>query len=318
MSRRIFLLEGVDCSGKSSAAARLAAHLRGEGRRVVIVHHGPHLQVKKGLARLYVESALPALLGHADVILDRCWLSERPYGLSYRGEDRLGDAQRRMLERIFMRGETVVIYCDPGWARIAETYAARKGEEYVDSLAKLWEIYQLYREELQLTSLPVLRSDYAINDVVEQVQALETLRPSLPTEAHVHPETAGNARAQVLIVGEGYAKLTDADPLYQKPFCAFSGAGCSLWLTQHLEDHGISESALGWVNADQLDVSSLSQFQHVTHVVALGAIAASRCREVLAGEVSPVLHELPHPQAWKRFHHREPYALGPLLKELLS
>lgn len=318
MSRRIFLLEGVDCSGKSSAAARLAKHLRSEGRRVVTFHHGPHLQVKKGLARLYVESALPALLGHADVILDRCWLSELPYGVSYRGTDRLGTAQRRMLERIFMRGETVVIYCDPGWARVSEAYLARKGEEYVDSLQQLEVIYNLYRTELQHTSLPVLRYDYTVNDVVEQVKALETLRPALATEAHVHPETAGSARAQVLIVGEGYAKLTDADPLYQKPFCAFSGAGCSLWLTEHLEEYGISERHLGWVNADQLDVTSLSQFQRVTHVVALGAIAGARCREVLAGESSPALHELPHPQAWKRFHHHEPYALGPLLKELLT
>lgn len=312
---RLIILEGIDGAGKSTLASQLKSVLMPgvpDDPDVRVVHHGPHLQVRKGLARLYVESMLPALHGDAHIILDRSWLSEAPYGLVYRETDRLGWAQRRMLERIAMRCETLVIYCDPGWEAVRTTYLKRKGEEYVQSLDKLQAIYANYGKAIAACELPVFTYDYTKHTWADVEAGLANR-----TTAHAQEtETAGNALAQVLVVGESYAQLTDADPLYQKPFCAFSGTGCSLWLTQQLGSGGIPERQLLWCNSDHLDhVDMTPAGYYVKHVVALGTVAGTRCREHFR-DTLPV-HEVVHPQAWKRFKDT-PYPLVPLLKQLLE
>lgn len=304
---RIIIFEGCDGSGKTTLALRAAKLLRAR-----YMHFGPLGSVKKGLARLYLEGALPALLGYEDVVMDRSWLSELPYGVAFRdGVDRLGNEQRRMLERIFMRAQTTVVRCDPGWETVAENFTARKkgndAAEYLDKLGQLAEVYRCYN--VQLTSLPQAIYNYHKheNDV-----DLDWLLTGLPAtfQHHTQSETAGNLAANTLIVGESYAPLTDVDSSYQKPFCAFSGAGCSRWLTSQLEMAGIGEERLLWCNADHLEVGLATMSKKPERVIALGVVAASKCRELgLSG-----VREVEHPQSHKRFKFNEPYPIQEALK----
>lgn len=298
VARSITIFEGADGSGKTRAAQCLAVATGAK-----YVHFGPLLNVKKGLAKIYVEAALPALLGYQSVVFDRSWLSEVPYGRVFRGgADRLGPEACRMLERIFMRCRTAVVYCDPGEEAALDSFRRRKGEEYLDREEQLLKVRDLY-DEMQ-TDLPLTRYDYTT----------KALDPDNLRRTIAHPvdsETAGNSQATTLIVGESYAELTDHDSWYQKPFCSFSGAGCSRWLTRQLIETGIDESSLLWCNADQLSVSP--HVMNVNRVVALGAVASSAVREVF-GPTKAQLFELEHPQSHKRFKYHDPYPLKEIFK----
>lgn len=292
-TKSITIFEGADGSGKTRAAQRLA-----EATGAKYVHFGPLLSVKKGLARLYIEAALPALLGYQSVVFDRSWLSEVPYGRVFRnGADRLGPEVCRMLERIFMRCRTTVVYCDPGEESALATFRSRRGEEYLEKEEQLIQVRQLYSE--MQTSLPLTLYDYT-------TEALDAMCLTRTTAHPIKSETAGNLLADTLIVGESYAERTDYDSWYQKPFCSFSGAGCSRWLTRQLIDAGISESQLLWCNADQL--VEHSWLKTVQRVVALGVAASSATREIF-GTTSAQLFELEHPQSHKRFNFHKPYPL---------
>jgi len=97
--KRLTIFEGCDGSGKSTAAAKFA-----EEHGAKLVHFPALPRVTNNLARMYVEAMLPALLGYQDVVFDRCWLSEEPYGTAFReGQDRLGVVSVRMLERLAFR-----------------------------------------------------------------------------------------------------------------------------------------------------------------------------------------------------------------------
>src|SRR5882757_4772670 len=99
------IFEGPDGSGKTTAAKAFAAEM---GARYV--HLPQFKRVTTGLPRMYLEAMLPALLGYQDVVMDRCWLSEVPYGRVFRdGADRVGEISRHMLERVALRAGALVV-----------------------------------------------------------------------------------------------------------------------------------------------------------------------------------------------------------------
>lgn len=303
--KRLTIFEGSDGSGKSTAAQRFADET---GARYV--HCGPYKQVKQNLGRFYAEALLPAVLGYQDVVLDRCWLSEVPYGTAFRGgADRLGDVQRRLLERLAFRCATLVVNCRPAWDTVRTTFASRLGDEMLEREDQLRQVYDLYGERLP-TALPQVRYDYQ-NDP----DLLLHLAPSRRSLAHrAALASAGDLEARVLLVGEAFGEVKEPDLMYQWPFASFSGLGCSQWLTQQLADAGISESALTWINADQ----DLAKFfrelwpdPHLRTVVALGQVASTKLTELGVHH-----HTVDHPQAWKRFHASEDYPLINLLEEI--
>lgn len=302
--KRLTIFEGSDGSGKSTAAQRYAAET---GARYV--HFGPVPQIKKSLARIYVEAMLPALLGYQDVVFDRSWLSEVPYGTAFReGVDRLGDVQRRMLERLALRCGTVVVNCRPAWDVVLENYLRRKQLEMLENDVQLRQVYDLYGGRLA-TVLPQAQYDYTNQPDV--IQAMALYDHARPTVHLTEVLSAGDLEADVLLVGEAFAEPKEQDSFYQWPFASFSGSGCSQWLTQQLMDAGISERAILWVNADQ-DVPLLfRQAQPGIKVIALGNDA-----HVLLGDFGIEHQTVQHPQAQKRFHASEDYDLITLLEEI--
>jgi hypothetical protein len=95
------------------------------------------------------------------------------------------------------------------------------------------------------------------------------------------------------------------------PFCSIKA--CSGWLNALLEEAGVPEDKLFWVNAldndgSEVDLSKLASAIEPTAVFALGNIARDQLKK------HHIEHtHVPHPQYWKRFKSKEAYPLIPLL-----
>lgn len=305
-SKRITIFEGCDATGKSTAAKAYA-----QATQARYIHLGPFKGLTTNLARFYVDAMLPAVLGYEDVVLDRSWLSEVPYGVAFRdGQDRIKEPGRRMLERLALRCGAVVVWCDPGWDRVLSSWQRRQQEEMLAHEAQLKRVYELYQRaqagEPNLgTCLPNKVFDYTKTSILLLWMSI--------MNAH-HPlalASAGQWDASVVLVGEGFAHHGPHDPLYQWPFAQFDQGGCSWWLTQQLIDAKIPESKLLWVNADQ-DLSLLPSLEGKT-VVALGDVAARQLTRL-----GLACTQLKHPQHHKRFTSKLAYPLIELLQKELG
>lgn len=300
-SKNVTIFEGCDGSGKTTIAQTYA-----EATDAKYVHFPALPQVTRGLARMYVEAMLPALLGYQDVVLDRCWLSETPYGEAFReGQDRLTQACRRMLERLAYRCGATVVLCQPKWDVVKANYQKRKALEMLKNETQLRQVYDLYRT--QGTALPLIPFDY-------ETHPIEMLRQQISQARNpnhlLSRASAGNWDGGVVLVGESFAERKDQDPWYQWPFASFSGDGCSRWLTEELDKAGLPEENLLWVNADQ-DLSFIHDLGWRPLVVALGTKAeAELYKEKIEAQV------VQHPQFWKRFKSSEPYPLIKLIGDL--
>ena len=301
------IFEGPDGAGKSTAAQ---AYTQRVGANYV--HLGPFPGVDEGLCRLYAEAMMPAVLGHKPVVMDRSWLSERPYGLVYRdGQDRVKRPGARMLERLALRCSPVVVLCDPGWEAVEASFRRRKAQELLQDTQQLRQVYDLYRSPGTL--LPTCVHDYTKSGFEDLLGAILLARthpahPAHPLGAH----TAGSRRARVLLVGESFGKPKAHDPLYQWPFASFSRAGCSWWLTEQLDQADLGETQLLWANADMPFFEVLREGPERL-LVALGTQASEQLTRLgLAHET------VQHPQAWKRFSRGHLYPLYPLIPLLQS
>ncbi len=273
-SKRLIIIESPPGSGKTQLAKALC-EVRPNTHYIYL---GLFPRVGAGLARLYVDAMMPAVLGHADVVMDGSWLEERPYG-----KDRLG-ARLRILERLAWRCQTLV--------------------------ARHWRVGSLTRGDVDTIFFPSSLPNVILNQLRE-TDAVACVLHALTNDASIphslSQPTAGNLNGKVLLVGEEYGAKTNADPLYSWPFGALSG--CSLWLAERLEEGGISERDLYWVNADGL-TTNIARFS--MPVVALGAVAAERL--IALGRMPDAVVE--HPEAWKRLHNEE-YPLAGILRGMI-
>ena len=304
VSRRLTIFEGPDGSGKTTLARAYA-----ERTRAHYVHLGPFPRVSTGLARLYAEAMAPAVLGLADVVLDRSWLSERPYGDAFReGRDRLG-SRARQLERLALRCAACVVRCLPPLGIVEEGFAHRRQVEYLTHVEQLRQVYASYGA-LE-TALPMITLN-PLNDRVETcvawVRDHASERESTPHD--LAWRTAGNLRAPILIVGQDFGETGNNDSLVRWPFGDADGG---LWLSNRLDDADVSETCLCWADSESLPYGFAARF---SHVIILGVTAGST--GTLLGADAPIVHRVGHPGEWRRFHARKgDYPLIAKLKEIL-
>lgn len=150
---RLTIFEGPDGGGKTTAANAYAMM-----RCAQYVHFDQTSSVYD-----YAEGVWIAFSGKSEVVFDRSWLSERPYGLVYRGGlDRLQPADRVMLERLAFYCDAVVVKCMPPLETVLRNYEKRRSTEMLSSADQLAEVYRLYMREP--TRLPVLFYDYTADD----------------------------------------------------------------------------------------------------------------------------------------------------------
>lgn len=290
--KKLTIFEGCNGSGKTTAAVQYAKETNAR-----LVHFSDLPNVGSGLARMYAEAMLPALMGYQDVVFDRSWLSEAPYGAVLRdGVERLTHIDRRMLERLTMKCGAVVVYCDPGWTTVKENFITNSHHSTIvkDLTSQLEQIYKLYKTEK--TSLPYIVYDYTEMNY-DILKILDRHRyPCYPWAVN----SAGNWNAPVLLIGDKFANHKNHDLFYQWPFASFSDVGCSRWLTDELNQFSIKESKIAWINADQPLKEILKP--HRKLILALG----DRAYEA-AFPMNNSVVKIEHPQYWKRFKPDTPY-----------
>lgn len=166
---RIYIFEGVDGSGKTTAAKTTAQMLG-----YPYVHFDA-----KAVVQDYVSGECgEALAGDIPgLVMDRSWYSEMPYNRAYhKREDRVGK-NFPVLERIFATQFTSVIFCDPGWDAVRGSWNydhMQKGkEEMLKGIDQLKEVYGWYQDQLKYTKLPVTRYNYLTDSLLSVVGVAE-------------------------------------------------------------------------------------------------------------------------------------------------
>lgn len=193
LCKKLTIFEGCDGSGKSTAAKEYATRT---GARYV--HMDSAKNVHSNYFRINVDAILPALLGYQDVVLDRSWPSEPPYGNVYRGGlNRLdlgttvGDHDAFILERIAMRCGAVIVYCDPGLGAIEKVWHTGR-EEMLDNIDQLRAVYHEYGN--MATSLPVVTYNWQTD---QRLTLLDDFRAPLHT---IYSKATGNLNARNIVV----------------------------------------------------------------------------------------------------------------------
>lgn len=140
---RLTIFEGPDGAGKSTVAKAWA-----EATHAQYVHLGPRPEIKgPELAFDYIKAMLPAIRGNHAVVMDRCWISEKPYGDAFRhGQDRLGDAVRAELEALAMEASSAsVVLCLPDWPIVKANFERRSGQEMLKNTDQLRTVFDAYQ-----------------------------------------------------------------------------------------------------------------------------------------------------------------------------
>jgi hypothetical protein len=120
--------------------------------------------------------------------------------------------------------------------------------------------------------------------------------------------------AVTLLVGERPNVARTGELKHRIPLVTFAGTGCAIWLAQQLEDAGVPESILYWINAyDAVGVPTDAAFLddlQPHRVIAMGKLAERWCTDHASK-----FETVPHPQYWKRFHGNQRYPLLDQLRE---
>lgn len=309
-ARQLIIFEGPDGAGKSVAAAAVASSLD-----VDVTHHGPYVG-EDVIGQRYLDSMAPALSKRRHVVMDRSWLSEPIYGAVFRGgANRITATHARMLQRCALARDAIIVLCLPPLETCLANYRKRKEVEYLDNEDQLREVWHLYNKFAAPGGLDVLRYDYT---KATSAALTADLRRVVTSRVPNDGPGVGSWRKPnqvALLVGDQMGKriFDGRDSTPEVPFVSFSRAGCADWLTQQLEDAGVPETDLYWINARAAD-DSITDAKFICtlqprRVIALGDVAAKWCKRELRSKFI----EVSHPQFWKRFHMREAY---PLIKEL--
>lgn len=310
---KVIILEGVDCSGKTTLAEQLTRPGSLDRCRSCYQHHGLYPDdTPAQLLRRYAQSILladrRASRGWFTQIIDRCFLSEQVYGTIVRQEDRLGELGVKLLTRLTRALGVCEVFCTPPWKTVEAGWTEKKKDTWDpvkgkgDYLQKLEVVRQVWRRYDDYVRPWSFKYDYtSFSSARHRGLILTTELPKLPATMLGSPE------AEVVFVGDQVnVKKTSVD----LPF--FELGGSSGYLLRAIVAAGIPESKIAFVNAHGVDgrpkdlEKMLLQLPNFKRTVALGNKAWKRVRNNWI---------VPHPSYWKRFQNGKLENYAQLIKE---
>lgn len=131
----IYIIEGVDGTGKSTLANTIASAMR-----CPIIHMSQPVDSVPGVM---FSSYMDIITNHRDVILDRCWYSEMVYGPVFRKHSQIALSDMFKLEKELM-GRAVIIYCRTNNIQRTWNNCKVRGEDFVpaENYAGLFDSYE--------------------------------------------------------------------------------------------------------------------------------------------------------------------------------
>ena len=148
----MIILEGPDCSGKSTLMERFPDHLE--------KHHFSHEEDKLKRYLRFLSDCSPR------AVLDRFHLSEQVYGRVMRNRNEFVYTGR-FIERVLLTHDSCVILCLPPLGAVLTRWRERLGEEMVQDERTMRRIYESYTS--LHTYLPVYLYDYtkdSVDDII--------------------------------------------------------------------------------------------------------------------------------------------------------
>ena len=164
----MIILEGCDCTGKSTLAVRLAEHYGSE-----IVHYSTHEDEKMR------EHAAEGVYGTGQIV-DRFHLSEPPYSMYLRHTEPFY-ASVDAIDNILAMGNHLLIICVPPWETVRGLWNERIDQELVKKEEILRGIYGWYNEKAERYKIPHIRYDWtmdSLNELFDSIDAVFSTKES--------------------------------------------------------------------------------------------------------------------------------------------
>lgn len=143
----IYLLEGVDCSGKSTLAKKLQKTFGGEIVHVV----QPKTLAEQDRVPFYKD----LIDSHDNLILDRGWYSDLVYGEFYRKQADIEWSEIYEIEIYLKKKGCMIIHCtdtaEALWDRVLE-----RGDDTIKSYSELSNLKRRFSVALKHSVLPVV------------------------------------------------------------------------------------------------------------------------------------------------------------------
>jgi nicotinamide riboside kinase len=335
----IIVLEGPDCTGKSTLAKAIVEKFNG-----TYIHATWSKDLDRVMWEYHLELVDRAVRESKDrvVVIDRLWLSEAIYGRIYRGGSKIPH-EGRMLDRILRAYGTLNIVCLPqtplhGAQAIADS--AKKRDEMWEkegfgkslALCNCFEAYmfggqyktETYADTFVHSGALKLRDDtirYSICDhgsangmlfMLDFVEVkLNQLRTRVAGFDPYRPNVVGSPTASHIVCGDA---LNPKDALTKWPFCEYGNA--SLWLAESMHRANIDESKVIFTNVNDDDGAAalaLIDLDLSRRVVCLGTKAAV----TLSKRGITNFKQIPHPQWDRRFNRNGTKSYAEALAEVL-
>lgn len=316
----LILLEGADCSGKSTLADKIAKRIADHDdfcdseaacasvdARVARLHSGPPtlhvLREYEGRLDWY----RPGSPEGRHVVADRWHLGELIYGPLLRGRSRLDPAMLLHVDLFLRSRGALVVHVDPGW-EVIERRLRERGDELVSvdqvrqahaAYVKLADRYAPVMVKVDGTEDNLLAKD--ITGVIGLAQFTEHVTTPLAS----FMTYVGGPSPDVLLLGEMRGHNPEEAEL-SPAFVPFESTSGHYLLTSIVESSDWQDVDIGIANACEEDVPALWKTLGEPRVVALGMNAYFKTRY----ESDLRCGAAPHPQFVRRVHHahRSAYA----------
>lgn len=283
------VLEGVDCTGKTTLGKKLANTIRDAYSATV---HMEHEGLPPDVPSLFEHYAVKALTWNF-CIHDRLHLGERTYGPVKRNRDNLGPIGQHIIDHI-IRNHGFGLICAGSLPEVIKRWQIRRKSEYLQEMGEVAVIHRMYSKFYDGGDAWDIIDPFNKSDVERVLTRITHLKNT--TDRINYQLGFGPSHANTLIVGE-----MSNHPTYDLPF--FSTTGSSGYLIKTLIDLGIGHNYFltnaymknGFVRDLRHIVRTLKQ---IRRVLALGRVATEELRKQEIPCIS-----LPHPQFYYRFRH---------------
>ena len=312
----IILVEGADCTGKSTLVERLAKSLI-HGYDVEILH--AKKPTSESILWQYLVPLQSALRERSALVIDRWHPGELVYGPSRRGGSRLSPGQFEYVELVMRSIGFVGVLCDRSDDELAACLERRGDDEAELTTDQLQTDAAAFRAVLANRHNWVTYDPGWVRSPSDEVSVLTDIisrvTPLAPfVRAPVVGAYVGHRRPRALLVGDRRNPTDQHEPL-PWPFVPWTSTS-GLWMFDSLVANDVPLQELGVINGCERTPTELhAAWVALGHppTVALGVNAA----KALAEAFVPITARTAHPQWWRRFKHREGAAFAAVIREAM-